>query len=388
MALNVVSSDRLSTNVKTSNFAPVLSDKLGVSKNLIINGSMVVAQRGTSSTTSGYGSVDRWKVSFGGTDEAVTHAQVALTSSDTGPWAEGFKKALQLTNGNQTSGAGAADYIEVDQEIEAQNVVNSAWETTSTSSYVTLSFWVKSSIAQNFYGYLRSNDNTKQLYCFQTGSLSANTWTKVTKTIPGAAAINIDNDNGAGILLRLLPFYGTDMTGTRPLNAWATYDSAARTPDSTATWYTTNDSTFAITGVQLEIGSTETGFQHRSYAEDLRLCQRYYLLVANNNGGTASETFATGACNDVAGFHTVHTFDPEMRAKPSAEVTTGTNYFTIINNNSGDNSSTGPTAVSSRSSARHFEILWPIDSNAGTAGAGGFIYTSNNAAWVAFTAEL
>ena len=143
MALNVVSSDRLSTNVKTSNFAPVLSDKLGVSKNLIINGSMVVAQRGTSSTTSGYGSVDRWKVNFGGTDEAVTHAQVALTSSDTGPWAEGFKKALQLTNGNQTSGAGAADYIEVDQEIEAQNVVNSAWETTSTSSYVTLSFWVK-----------------------------------------------------------------------------------------------------------------------------------------------------------------------------------------------------------------------------------------------------
>ena len=283
MALNVVSSDRLSTNVKTSNFAPVLSDKLGVSKNLIINGSMVVAQRGTSSTTSGYGSVDRWKVNFGGTDEAVTHAQVALTSSDTGPWAEGFKKALQLTNGNQTSGAGAADYIEVDQEIEAQNVVNSAWETTSTSSYVTLSFWVKSSIAQNFYGYLRSNDNTKQLYCFQTGSLSANTWTKVTKTIPGAAAINIDNDNGAGILLRLLPFYGTDMTGTRPLNAWAAYDSAARTPDSTATWYTTNDSTFAITGVQLEIGSTATGFEHRSYGDELQKCLRYFWSITGDN---------------------------------------------------------------------------------------------------------
>ena len=296
MALNVVSSDRLSTNVKTSNFAPVLSDKLGVSKNLIINGSMVVAQRGTSSTTSGYGSVDRWKVSFGGTDEAVTHAQVALTSSDTGPWAEGFKKALQLTNGNQTSGAGAADYIEVDQEIEAQNVVNSAWETTSTSSYVTLSFWVKSSIAQNFYGYLRSNDNTKQLYCFQTGSLSANTWTKVTKTIPGAAAINIDNDNGAGILLRLLPFYGTDMTGTRPLNAWAAYDSAARTPDSTATWYTTNDSTFAITGVQLEIGSTATGFEHRSYGDELQKCLRYFWSITGDNYDKPGiSTFANSA---------------------------------------------------------------------------------------------
>tara|TARA_R100000458_G_scaffold58888_1_gene67969 strand:- start:1031 stop:2185 length:1155 start_codon:yes stop_codon:yes gene_type:complete len=314
MALNVVSSDRLSTNVKTSNFAPVLSDKLGVSKNLIINGSMVVAQRGTSSTTSGYGSVDRWKVNFGGTDEAVTHAQVALTSSDTGPWAEGFKKALQLTNGNQTSGAGAADYIEVDQEIEAQNVVNSAWETTSTSSYVTLSFWVKSSIAQNFYGYLRSNDNTRQLYCFQTGSLSANTWTKVTKTIPGAAAINIDNDNGAGILLRLLPFYGTDMTGTRPLNAWAAYDSAARTPDSTATWYTTNDSTFAITGVQLEIGSTATGFEHRAYGDELQKCLRYFWTITGDNYDKPGiSTFANSASTCRAQVK----FPVPMRAAPS-----------------------------------------------------------------------
>ncbi len=59
-------------------------------RNLIINGAMQIAQRGTTSTTSGYGSVDRWKVNFGGTDEAVTHAQHALTSSDTGPWAKGF----------------------------------------------------------------------------------------------------------------------------------------------------------------------------------------------------------------------------------------------------------------------------------------------------------
>ena len=261
-------------------------------RNLIINGAMQIAQRGTTSTTNGYGSLDKWKVNSGGTDEAVTHAQHALTSSDTGPWAKGFRYSLHITNGNQTSGAGAADFIEVDQEIEAQNVVQSGWDYTSASSKVTLSFWVKSSVAQNFYGYLRVNDNTKQLYCIETGSLSANTWTKVTKTIPGAAANNIDNDTGAGILFRLLPFYGTDMTGTRPLNAWAAYDSAARTPDSTTTWYTTNDATFEITGLQLEVGEVATDFEHRTYADELLRCQRYCqkwnsetnLFVGRGNG--------------------------------------------------------------------------------------------------------
>jgi len=254
-------------------------------RNLIINGAMQVAQRGTSSTVVGYGSVDRWKVNFGGTDEAITHAQHALTSSDTGPWAKGFRYSLHLTNGNQTSGAGAADYIEVDQEIEAQDIVQSGWDYTSASSYVTLSFWIKSSVAQNFYGYLRVNDNTKQLYCIETGSLSADTWTKVTKKIPGAANNNIDNDNGAGILLRLLPFYGTDNTGTRPLNAWAAYDETARTPDNTSTWYTTDDATFEITGVKLEVGDIATDYNFKRYGEELINCQRYYEEVSQHENG-------------------------------------------------------------------------------------------------------
>ena len=245
-------------------------------RNLIINGAFQIAQRDSSSTGQGYASVDRWKINSGGTDEAPAHFQEALTSSDVGPWAAGFRKALKVRNGNQTSGAGAADYIEIDQEIEAQNVVQSNWSTTSASSYVTLSFWVKSSVAQNFYGYIRTNDNTKQLYAFETGSLSANTWTKVTKTIPGHANLDIDNDTGSGLLLRFLPFYGTDYTASMSLNAWAAYSSSSRTPDSTSTWYTTNDSLFYLTGVQLEPGSTATNFEHRSYGDELLRCQRYY----------------------------------------------------------------------------------------------------------------
>ena len=79
-------------------------------RNLIINGAMQVAQRGTSSTTSGINSVDRFTCEFSGTDEAPTQAQVDVTSGTT-PYTSGFRKAFKVTNGNQTSGAGAADYI-------------------------------------------------------------------------------------------------------------------------------------------------------------------------------------------------------------------------------------------------------------------------------------
>ena len=118
-------------------------------RNLIINGAMQVAQRGTSSTTSGYGSVDRWNNFYNGTDEAPTHAQVDVASGTT-PYTSGFRKALRMTNGNQTSGAGSGDYIAMQHNIEAQNLATSGWNYTSASSFITLQFWIKSSVAQSF----------------------------------------------------------------------------------------------------------------------------------------------------------------------------------------------------------------------------------------------
>ena len=91
MALNTVSSDRLSTNVKTSNLGTELKGKVGKSKNLIINGAMQVAQRGTSTTTSGGYSVDRIQCFHGGTDEAPTFAQADVASGTT-PYTLGFRK--------------------------------------------------------------------------------------------------------------------------------------------------------------------------------------------------------------------------------------------------------------------------------------------------------
>ena len=262
--------------VDNINTTSVNSGQVSGSKNLIINGAMQIAQRGTSSTSSGFHTVDRFEVEYTGTNEAPTQAQVDVASGTT-PYTSGFRKAFKITNGNQTSGAGAGDRVRFRYKIESQDLANSGWNYVSSSSNVTLSFWIKSSVAQNFYGQFLTMDCTQRAYTFETGSLTADTWTKITKTIPGDSNITFNNDNGIGIQFDFFAFLGTNSTGTMTLNQWGNYDGAARTPDYTSTWYTTNDSTLELTGVQLEVGSTATDFEHRSIGQELALCQRYYI---------------------------------------------------------------------------------------------------------------
>ena len=254
-------------------------------RNLIINGAMQVAQRGTSSTSAGYGTVDRINFQYSGTDEAPTQAQVDVASGTT-PYTLGFRKAYKITNGNQTSGAGVNDFINFQIKLEAQDVANSGWNYTSSSSFITLSFYIKSSVAQTFKGYLRAVDGTSQQYPFETGSLSADTWTKITKTVSGNSNIQIDNDNGVGFQINIGAFWGTSYSANSVTeDAWSAFASSSRVKDSTSTWYTTNDATFEITGVQLEVGSVATDFEHRSFAEELIRCHRYFQILSSNTSG-------------------------------------------------------------------------------------------------------
>ena len=122
--------------------------------NLVINGAMQVAQRGVSSTGTGFQTVDRFSLLTSGVDNAPTQAQ-SNPSVGTTPYTLGFRKALKITNGNQTGGVGGGDYIWIQTILEAQDIATSGWNYTSSSSYVTLSFWVKSSVAQEFKFYAR-----------------------------------------------------------------------------------------------------------------------------------------------------------------------------------------------------------------------------------------
>ena len=264
----------------------------GVARNLIINGAMLVAQRGTSSTTEGYTTVDRFSTEQGGVDEGPTREQADVAAGTT-PYTLGFRKCLKITNGNQTSGAGTSDRVGIGYKIEAQDIATSGWNYLSSSSYITISYWVKSSVAQNFYNTFGTDDGTSQRYVTETGSLSADTWTKITKTISGNSNLTFNNDNGEGLEITWELFRGTSQTGTRPLNAWAAADNNTRTPDQTSTWWTTNDATFELTGVQLQLGDSATDFAHQSYTDEFIRCQRYLfkggiqlLGSSQSDGGT------------------------------------------------------------------------------------------------------
>ena len=355
MALTTVSSDRLATNVKNTNFTAAekqdltndilpLATQFGQSKNLIINGAMQVAQRGTASTSVGFQTCDRWYLAYGGTDEAPEQRQANLGSGDTGPYEEGFRKAFKITNGNQTSGAGAADYIAFLTSLEAQELANSGWNYTDPNSKLTIQFWAKSSVAKTFTVQLYTVDGTSQAYNHKY-VLAANTWTKVIHTFPGYANVQFDNDANKGIEIQWNMFSGTNYTSGSTVDQWLAYSGSTSTPDDTSDWYTTNDATFEITGVQLEVGSTATEFEHRSSGQELALCQRYFVsknvcLGVSYNGEGGNVTYTSRV-----------DFNPTMRVDPT--ITFPTNYSAtntnsdVANGISKDGFSYGANVVSS-----------------------------------------
>jgi len=299
--------------------ANINGTQIGGRRNIIINGAMNVAQRGTSSTTDGYQTVDRFSVEDGNEDESCTREQAAVTSG--GAYNAGFRNCLKITNGNQTGGAGATDYIQIMQRVEAQNMANSGWNFASSSSFITLSFWVKTSVAQAFSGSLRTADGTAYSYKFDTPIIPPNTWTKVVKTIPGNSNLTFADDNGDGLSVYLYAYLGTTYTSSNTnTETWITAATDTYSNDMSQNWWTTNDATFEVTGFQLEVGPQATAFEHRSFGEELALCQRYYYRITPSNQGF----YGVGNIDGGNQGQILINFPVTMRSKPTSLETTGT----------------------------------------------------------------
>ena len=368
--------------VDNINTTSINSGQASGRKNLIINGAMQVAQRGTSATNSGYGTVDRFRVQYSGTDEAPTQEQVDVASGTT-PYTLGFRKALRITNGNQTSGAGTSDSTHFQYYAESQDIANSGWNYLSSSSFVTLSFWIKSSVAQNFQGRVRTRDGTSQNYAFETGSLSADTWTKITKTIPGNSNLQFDNNTEKNLQTDIFAFLGTDDTSSAvSLDTWAAYASGTQVKDVTPTWYTTNNATLEITGVQLEVGSTATDFEHRTFGEELALCQRYFFKVQGDSGDRVGiggySTHASEARFDAV-------FPVTMRSNPTLSGA-GTAQFDSTPDSADFNCSS--LTIDSTPTGLVSSIGLQIASSGMTGGTSGGIRFRSNSSFISFEAEL
>ena len=255
-------------------------------RNLILNGSMAVAQRATSVTgvsSTGYHTCDRYRAAFGRSEYVCTVSQDTSAPS-------GFANSYKIATTTSESALSAGDQINISQRLEGQNSQNIA-KGTSDAKQLTLSFWVKSSIATTWTSDLYDYDNTR--HCSKTYTTDvANTWEYKTITFPADTTGAFGNDNGASLFVRFWLDAGTDFTSGTQATAWAGAANVNTVYAATG-FMTTANSTWQITGLQLEVGDTPTPFEHTSFGDQLQKCQRYlYAINAKGHPSSTSDAYA------------------------------------------------------------------------------------------------
>ena len=268
-----------------------------VGRNLIINGNMQIAQRGTTGTAVPGGSYiasDRWKA-WDASDA------VAVVSQETdGPTGQ-FTKCLKYNVTTADASITASQFGMVRQMIEGYNIIDLGFGTASAQS-VTISFWVKSSLTGS-HGAALNNGNEDRSYPFAYTISVANTWEYKTVTIPGDTSGTWDTDNTAGMIITFGMGTGSTYEGTA--DAWQAGNKFQ--PTSTVANIGTI-SNWNVTGVQLEANTTATPFENLQYGQQYTLCQRYYqTLLDCNQSYVNAGMHVGGRCQ----------FNTEMRANPT-----------------------------------------------------------------------
>jgi hypothetical protein len=294
--------------VTTSTTGGVLgAGNASIMKNRIINGAMVIDQRnaGASVTpTDGAYTLDRWKV---GASVASKFSVQQNAGSVTPP--AGFVNYLGVTSLSAYT-VGAGEVFNIYQPIEGYNVADLNFGSASAKT-ITFSFWVRSSLTGTFGGAI-SNSAQNRSYPFTYTISAANTWEFETVTIAGDTTGTWLTTNGVGIGVYFGLGVGSTFSGTAGAWAGANYRSATGATSVVGT----NGATFYITGVQLEVGSSATGFEYVNYQTSLANCQRYYYRIK----ATASNyMFSAGAqCFGSTGALANVPFPVTMRIVPTA----------------------------------------------------------------------
>jgi hypothetical protein len=240
-----------------------------IMKNRIINGAMVIDQRNagasvTPTPTEAFDyTLDRWAVEI----SQASKISVQQNAGSITPPA-GFSNYLGITSLATTS-VGAGDYFILRQAIEGYNIADLGWGTANAKT-VTLSFQVYSSLTGTF-GASLTNSTQGYSNPFTYSIPVANTWTSVSVTIAGPTGGSWNITNGAGIGVQFSLGVGSTYIGAA--GSWSSNVYLSATGATSVVG--TNGATFYITGVQLEVGSSATGFEYRQYGQELALCQRY-----------------------------------------------------------------------------------------------------------------
>ena len=244
-------------------------------RNIVINGAMKVAQRATSSAglgaSDGYFTVDRFKMITGGSAGRFTQSQVAVSDLS------GFTKALKLECTTADTSVAASEYLLLEQSFEGQDV-QQLKKGTSEAEKVTISFYVKGNANATYVLELYDGDNSRN---FSQSFNVTTSWNRIILTYSGDTTGAFDNDNAQSLRLFFWLHSGSDYNSGTLSTTWHT--TSANRAVGISSFFDSTDRTFFITGLQMEVGSVATPFEHRSFGEELALCQRYYERLEGNS---------------------------------------------------------------------------------------------------------
>jgi len=246
-------------------------------RNILINGGMDLAQRGTSSTgltSGGYKTVDRFNF---GISSAGTWT---ITQDSTVPTGQGFAKSTKLDCTTANGSLGASAELNFYQKIEGQNL-QYLKKGTSNAESVTLSFWVRSNKTGTYTAEIFDNDNSRQISKTYTIS-SADTWEKKTITFPGDTTGALDNDNAVSFWIFFWLGAGSNLTSGTLNTSWNSSTSANRVSSSQVNLADSTSNEWYVTGIQLEAGSVASDFEFLPVDVNENRCLRYYERLVYN----------------------------------------------------------------------------------------------------------
>ena len=367
----------------TANITSVNGGQLA-NRNVIINGAALVAQRGDtlSGTTTGGYATDRF--------QCVMNETGTLTVSQDSNAPSGFSKSHRLTQTTAQGSLAANDLTTFRYSVEGFDVQRFK-KGTSDAQQFTLSFFVKS-VDQSSYPVtyiveLRDPINTRS--CCKSYTVTASdVWQYKTLTFPADTTGTWAASNAKALEINWFVAAGSNYTSGTLSTSWASTVNANRAAGLTANLSANTANRFYLTGVQLEVGSVATDFEHRSFGQELALCQRYfyqYVDASLYGSGIAPLCVVVGYQNNNA-FGTTE-FPVTMRATPTLVHVEGTGFFKILRNaGSGD-----LNAFTLHNIGRNSAAINAYSASSGTSIAQdqvGLMQTNDTSCRVGFSAEL
>jgi len=354
--------------------------QIGGRRNLIINGAMQIDQRNSGSAVTGISDTlnyipDRFQIRVDGSGSGRMTAQQVTDAP------ANFKNSLKITVTTPDASPTASEGYAIRQSIEGQNMSHLNFGT-SDAQTITVSFYVKSSVTGDFSLNLGNGSSTRWYGALYTVN-TADTWERKTVTLVGDTTGTWASDNTSGLVVVFGLGGGSSRTTTA--DAWQTLSGTQTFTTGGTNLFATSSATFQITGVQLEVGSVATPFEHRSYGEELLACYRYYYKLFPEISGSycSGSIYAYSTANAVGN----GMFPVKMRIAPTAiEISAATDWD--LNKLSGYNRDVTGLTWGNTTNSQFYNLNYECSSNDLTSATIHYLKSANANAYIAWSAEL